>query len=94
MVGDRRVPALGSRQCELRRAIDGPGGSRKDTAEWHTRVPGDGRKVGVTVHHVASVYPLEIQLAQILAEGAPVTAVATELVDEMNGADAREHMST
>jgi hypothetical protein len=29
--------------------------------------PGDGRKVGVVVHHVASVYPIEIQLAQTLA---------------------------
>ena len=26
-------------------------------AEWQTRVPGDGRKVGVTVHHVATMYP-------------------------------------
>ena len=29
--------------------------------EWQTPVPRDGRKVGVIVHHVASVYPLEIQ---------------------------------
>ncbi len=36
-------------------------------AEWQTRVPHDGRKVGVIVHHVAGVYPLEIQLAQTLA---------------------------
>ena len=28
--------------------------------EWQTRVPKDGRKVGVVVHHVASVYPIEI----------------------------------
>ena len=25
--------------------------------EWQTRVPHDGRKIGVVVHHVASVYP-------------------------------------
>src|SRR5690349_12130472 len=36
-------------------------------AEWEARVPHDGRKVGVVVHHVASMYPLEIQLAQTLA---------------------------
>ena len=35
-------------------------------AEWQTRVPKDGRKIGVVVHHVASMYPLEIQLAQTL----------------------------
>ena len=38
-------------------------------AEWQTRVPKDGRKIGVVVHHVASMYPLEIQLAQTLAGG-------------------------
>ena len=35
-------------------------------------MPKDGRTVGVIVHHVASVYPIEIQLAQTLAEGKPV----------------------
>jgi hypothetical protein len=44
-------------------------------AQWTTVVPGDGRKIGVIVHHVASVYPVEIQLAQILAGGQPVTGV-------------------
>lgn len=29
-------------------------------AQWQTRGPKDARKVGVIVHHVASVYPLEI----------------------------------
>ena len=43
--------------------------------EWQTRIPGDGRKVGVVVHHVASVYPLEIQLAQTIAGGHPVAGV-------------------
>ena len=37
-------------------------------AEWKTTIPKDGRKVGVVVHHVASVYPVEIQLALTLAE--------------------------
>lgn len=38
-------------------------------AQWQSRMPGDGRKIGVIVHHVASVYPVEIHLAQVLAEG-------------------------
>jgi len=38
-------------------------------AEWKMKVPKDGRTVGVVVHHVASVYPLEIQLAQTVAGG-------------------------
>src|SRR5262249_17405278 len=52
-------------------------------AEWQTRVPKDGRKIGVTVHHVATMYPLEIQLAQGLAKGQPVTGVTWDLVAEL-----------
>jgi len=59
--------------------------------EWHTPVPKDGRKVGVVVHHVASVYPLEIQLAQTLAGGKPVTGVTMDVVNEMNAVHAKEH---
>ena len=60
-------------------------------AEWQTRVPGDRRKVGVIVHHVASVYPLEIQLAQTLAGGKPVVGVTMDDVHEMNAGHAIEH---
>jgi hypothetical protein len=60
-------------------------------AEWQSRVPGDGRKVGVTVHHVATMYPLEIQLAQTLASGKPVAGVTWDVVDEMNAGHAKEH---
>ena len=59
--------------------------------EWQNRLPGDGRKVGVVVHHVASMYPLEIQLAQTLAGGQPVAGVTWDVVHEMNAAHAREH---
>ncbi len=37
--------------------------------EWHTPVPRDGRTVGVCVHHVASVYPIEVDLARTIASG-------------------------
>jgi Mycothiol maleylpyruvate isomerase N-terminal domain len=59
-------------------------------AEWQARVPKDGRKVGVVVHHVATMYPLEIQLAQVLAEGNPVVGVTWDAVHEMNAQHARE----
>jgi hypothetical protein len=59
--------------------------------EWQTRLPKDGRKVGVIVHHVASVYPLEIRLAQTLAGGDPVTGVTRAVVDAMNAGHAREY---
>jgi DinB superfamily len=60
-------------------------------AEWTARGPKDGRKVGVLVHHVATMYPLEIQLAQALAAGKPVTGVTWEMVHEMNAKHAREY---
>jgi hypothetical protein len=60
-------------------------------AEWQARVPKDGRKVGVVVHHVATMYPLEISLAQKLAGGEPVVGVTWDDVHEMNAAHAREH---
>ena len=60
-------------------------------AEWQTRLPKDGRKIGVVVHHVASVYPVEIQLAQILAGGKEVTGVVWNNIHEMNAGHAVEH---
>jgi hypothetical protein len=60
-------------------------------ADWQSRVPGDGRKVGVVVHHVATMYPLEIQLAQQLAQGSPVEGVTWSVVHELNAAHAKEH---
>lgn len=51
--------------------------------EWRTRIAGDGRTVGVVVHHVATMYPLEIQLAQTLASGKPITGVTSNTVHEL-----------
>ena len=53
-------------------------------AEWQTRLPKDGRKVGVVVHHVASMYPLEIQLAKLVAADQPITDVSWEAVAAIN----------
>jgi hypothetical protein len=53
-------------------------------AEWQARLPHDGRKIGVVVHHVASVYPIEVHLAQVLASGKPVTGVTSAAIDAMN----------
>ena len=60
-------------------------------AEWQARVPGDGRAIGVIVHHVASVYPLEIQLAQGLAAGKPLVGVTMQDVHTMNAGHARDN---
>jgi SAM-dependent methyltransferase len=59
--------------------------------EWQTRVPKDGRKIGVIVHHVATVYPIEIELAQTLAAGKPVVGLTMDNVHEMNARHAKEY---
>ncbi len=46
-------------------------------------LPKDGRKIGV-VHHVASVYLIEIHLASLLAGGRPVTGLNCRDVDALN----------
>jgi hypothetical protein len=61
--------------------------------QWETRMPRDGRKIGVIVHHVASVYPVEIQMAQAVASGKAVTGVTTGDIDTMNAGHARDNES-
>jgi hypothetical protein len=58
--------------------------------QWQSRVPKDGRKIGVVVHHVATMYPLEIQLAQVLAGGKPIEGVTWEAVHEINAKHAAD----
>lgn len=62
-------------------------------AEWGTPLSNNGkdrRSVGVIVHHVASVYPIEIDLARTIASGKAVTGVTWEAVAEMNAKHAQE----
>ena len=58
--------------------------------DWQRRGDKDRRKVGVLVHHVATMYPLEIQLAQALAGGQPIAGVTWDAVHEINGKHAGE----
>ena len=60
-------------------------------AEWQMRTPKDGRKVGVIVHHVANMYPLEIELARKLAQGEPIAGVTWDDVAAVNAAHAAEY---
>ena len=86
----RRAQVLADRLQQGAQALAGFVESLSD-AEWHMKVPKDGRTVGVIVHHVASVYPLEIQLAQSVAAGKPVVGVTWDEVAEMNAKHAQEH---
>jgi DinB family protein len=59
-------------------------------AQWRVIVPRDGRTVGVLVHHVASMYPIEISLLKPAVEGTPITDVTWEAVATINANHARE----
>src|SRR5262249_58149218 len=57
-------------------------------AEW--KAPGsvdgkDRRPVGVIIHHVASVYPIEVDAAKAIGSGKALTDVTWEAIAEMNG---------
>jgi len=89
-VTSQRADALGDRLEQGARALAAFATSLTD-AEWKVRTPHDGRAVGVVVHHVASVYPIEIQLAQTVADGKPVTGLTMDDIDAMNARHAAEH---
>ena len=59
-------------------------------SEWQTVILNEGRSVGVVVHHVASMYPAEVDLARLLASGKPIEGVTHEAVDQINA----EHAET
>jgi len=60
--------------------------------QWATPIgPTDRRTVGVVVHHVATAYPVEIDLARAIAQGQAVTDVTWDAVARMNAEHAREH---
>jgi hypothetical protein len=85
-----RANALAERLEQGARALEALASTFTD-AQWQTRIPKDGRKVGVVVHHVATMYPLEIELAQGLAAGKPIAGVTWDAVHEINAKHAREH---
>ena len=60
-------------------------------AEWQAHLPKDGRTIGVVVHHVANMYPLEIQLAQALAAGQPIAGVTWNDVHALNARHAADN---
>jgi hypothetical protein len=62
-------------------------------AEWRTPMSKNGndrRSVGVIVHHVATVYPIEVHFAREIAGGKAVTEVTWEAVAEMNAQHAKD----
>jgi hypothetical protein len=62
-----------------------------DDEQWKTKIPHDGRTVGVVVHHVGTMYPIEIELAQKLGAGQAVEGVTWDAVHQLNANHAREN---
>ena len=61
-------------------------------SEWNTPVSGtDRRSVGLIVHHVASMYPIEIEVARTIASGNAVADVTWDAVAELNAKHAQDH---
>jgi hypothetical protein len=86
----KRSDALANRLEQGARALATFATTLTET-EWQTRIPKDGRKVGVLVHHVATMYPIEIQLAQTLGGGIPVEGVKWDDIHALNANHAKEN---
>ena len=86
----RQASALAERLEQGARALAALATSLTDS-QWQTPIPHDGRKVGVIVHHVASMYPIEMQVAQTIASGTPVTGLTWAVVDAINAKHAAEN---
>ena len=96
---DNHAGAPGSSEC-TRQCPRGPARTgrprargvrrRPHRSEWQTPVPETAGRLARIVDHVASVYPIEIQLAH-LAAGQRVTGVTMDDVHAMNAAHAREN---
>jgi hypothetical protein len=60
-------------------------------AEWRMSVSStDRRSVGVIVHHVATMYPIEVDVARTIASGKAITDVTWEVVAQINAKHAGE----
>jgi hypothetical protein len=85
----KRANALADRVQQGSQALAALAEDLSDS-EWQTIVPNEERPVGVLVHHVASSYPIEIDLARSLASAKPIEGVTWQAVDQINA----EHAQT
>ena len=88
--GSRRAAALASRIEEGAAGL-AAFAEKLSEAEWTTPTsPTDKRSIGVIVHHVASVYPIEVEVARAIAGGQSVADVTPEVINDMNAKHAQE----
>lgn len=92
--GNRRAKALADR-IEEGAALLASFAEQLSDAEWAMPVSAtDRRPIGVIVNHVASVYPVEIEVARAVAGGNAVTEVTWEAVADMNARHAIDQTAT
>jgi hypothetical protein len=60
-------------------------------AQWRARVLPDGRPAGVIIHHVASVYPIEVDLARQIASGKNIAGLTWGVIADLNAKHAQDH---
>ena len=63
-------------------------------ADWRRPISAGGtdkRPIGVIVHHVAVVYPIEVDLAKTIASGTAVTDLTWEVLADANAKHASEN---
>jgi uncharacterized damage-inducible protein DinB len=58
---------------------------------WHAPCPDDGRPIGVVAHHIASSYPLLVQVMELVANGGAIPPITQEQLDHANAEHARQH---
>jgi|SRR5690242_3076893 len=94
-----RIAHSGSRRAESLAARIEEGAARLaafaeglSNADWQTPISAtDRRSVGVVVHHVANMYPIEIDLARTIARGKAISDVTWEVVAQLNANHARDN---
>jgi hypothetical protein len=92
-VGNSRAEALADR-IEQGAAELAAFAEKLSEAEWQVPVSAsDRRSIGVIVHHVASMYPIEIDAARAVASDHAVMDVTWEVVAELNAKHAIERAS-
>jgi hypothetical protein len=89
----KRAQVLAGRLEQGAHALAGLAEGLSD-AEWKTVIPKDGRTVGVVIHHVASVYPVEVDVARAIGGGNAVTEVTWDLIAHMNAQHSHDHTGT
>ena len=87
----RQANALAERLEQGARALAGFARGLTDVEWKKAPFATDKRTVGVIVHHVASIYPIEIQVAQGIANGDPVTGLTWDVVAGLNAGHASEN---